>query len=77
MRTSIAKWGNSLAVRVPREAAAAAGLREGATLELTLEDNAIVLRRRAVDIRDLVAAIDGPPPPLELEDDAPRGSEAW
>ena len=76
MRTSIAKWGNSLAVRVPREAAAAAGLREGAILDLTLEGDAIVLRRRSVDIRDLVASIEGPPPPLEFEDD-PRGSEAW
>ena len=76
MRTSIAKWGNSLAVRVPKEAAAAAGLREGAILDLTLEGDAIVLRRRSVDIRDLVGAIEGPPPPLELEDD-PRGSEAW
>lgn len=76
MRTSIAKWGNSLAVRVPKEAAAAAGLREGAILDLTLEGDAIVLRRRTVDIRDLVAAITGAPPPLELEDEA-RGSEAW
>ncbi len=76
MRTSIAKWGNSLAVRVPREAAAAAGLREGAILDLTVEGDTIVLRRRTVDIRDLVAAIEGPPPPLELEDEA-RGSEAW
>ena len=76
MRTSIAKWGNSLAVRVPREAAAAAGLREGAMLDLTVEDDAIVLRRRTVDIRVLVAAIEGQPPPIEFEDEA-RGSEAW
>ena len=76
MRTSIARWGNSLAVRVPREAAAAAGLREGAVLDLTLEGDAIVLRRRTADIRDLVGAIKGTPPPLEFEDDA-RGSEAW
>ena len=76
MRTSLARWGNSLAVRVPKEAAAAAGLREGAALELTLEGKTLVLRRRDHDIRDLVASIEGPPPPLEL-DDAPRGSEAW
>ncbi len=76
MRTSIVRWGNSLAVRLPKEAAAAAGLREGAALDLTLEDDAIVLRRRAYDIGELVAAIAGPPPPLEL-DDEPRGSEAW
>lgn len=76
MRTSVARWGNSLAVRLPREAAAAAGLREGAAIDLTVENGAVVLRGRPHDIRDLVAAIDGPPPPLEL-DDAPRGSEVW
>lgn len=76
MRTSLARWGNSLAVRLPKDAAAAAGLREGAALELTVENDAIVLRSRPWDIRDLVAAIDGPPPPLELED-GPRGSEVW
>jgi antitoxin MazE len=76
MRTSIARWGNSLAVRVPKEAAIAAGLREGAVLDLTVEDDAIVLRRKTVDIRELVGAIQGSPPPLEFEDDA-LGSEAW
>jgi hypothetical protein len=45
-------------------------------LDLTVEDDAIVLRRRTVDIRVLVAAIEGPPPPPEFEDEA-RGSEAW
>jgi len=76
MRTSLARWGNSLAVRLPKEAAAAAGLREGAAIELTVENDAIVLRGRPWDIRDLVAAIDGVPPPLELEDE-PRGGEVW
>ena len=76
MRTSLARWGNSLAVRLPKEAAAAAGLREGAAIELTLENGGIVLRRKVCDIKDLVAAINAPPPPLELEDE-PRGSEVW
>lgn len=76
MRTSLSRWGNSLAVRLPKEAAAAAGLREGAAIELTVEKGAIVLRSRPWDIRDLVAAVEGAPPPLELEDE-PRGSEVW
>lgn len=77
MRASIARWGNSLAVRVPKEVAASVGLREGAAVELTVEDDAIVLRRRRYDIRDLVAAMAGvEPPPLLLEDE-PRGSEVW
>jgi len=36
MRASIARWGNSLAVRVPKEVAASVGLREGAVVELTV-----------------------------------------
>ncbi|HLZ82920.1 MAG TPA: AbrB/MazE/SpoVT family DNA-binding domain-containing protein [Caulobacteraceae bacterium] len=77
MRASIARWGNSLAVRVPKEVAASVGLREGAAVEMTVEDDAIVLRRRRYDIRDLVAAMaDMEPPPLFLEDE-PRGSEVW
>jgi len=77
MRASLARWGNSLAVRLPREMAKSIGLREGAALELTIEDGAIVIRRRRYDIRELVAAIDaGAIPPL-LIDDAPRGTEEW
>lgn len=76
MRVSIARWGNSLAVRLPREAARAANLQEGAALDLEVADGALVLRRRRYDIRELVAAIEGRPPPLEM-DDPPRGSEAW
>ena len=77
MRASIARWGNSLAVRVPKEVAASVGLREGVAVELTVEDDAIVLRRRRYDIRDLVAAMaDVEPPPL-LSEDEPRGSEVW
>lgn len=78
MRVALSKWGNSLAVRVPREAAAAAGLQEGAPVELSVEDGAIVLRRRRWDIREMVEAIKGQePPPLLLDDDEPRGSEFW
>ncbi|MBA3811027.1 MAG: AbrB/MazE/SpoVT family DNA-binding domain-containing protein [Caulobacteraceae bacterium] len=77
MRSSIARWGNSLAVRVPREVAETMGLREGVTLDLTMDDDAIVLRRRRYDIRDLVAAMaDTEQPPLLMEDE-PRGGEIW
>lgn len=77
MRASLAKWGNSLAVRLPKDVAESVGLREGAALELTIEDDAIVLRRRRYDIAELVARLDERTmPPIAL-DDAPRGSEEW
>ena len=77
MRVSLAKWGNSLAVRVPKEVAASAGLREGAALDLTVEDGALVLRRRRYDLAEMVAAMaEAETPPLALEDE-PRGGEVW
>jgi antitoxin MazE len=44
MRTQIAKWGNSLAVRLSREIAEAAKLTEGTSVELAVENNAVVIR---------------------------------
>ncbi len=77
MRASVARWGNSLAVRLPRKAAESVGWREGAIVDLEVRDGDIVLRRRRYDIHELVAAMKGcEPPPLEW-DDGPRGSEAW
>jgi antitoxin MazE len=74
MRAFIDKWGDSLAVRLPKDAVEAAGLSEGMALDLTIEDDALVLRPHRWDIRTLVAQIKGDPPPLEW-DDVPRGCE--
>jgi antitoxin MazE len=76
MRAVLSKWGNSLAIRLPKEAAASAGLREGAAIDLTVEGDAIVLRRRRYDIRELVSKIDPAAQPPLIED-TPRGSEEW
>ncbi|WP_426032893.1 AbrB/MazE/SpoVT family DNA-binding domain-containing protein [Caulobacter sp. DWP3-1-3b2] len=76
MRASVAKWGNSLAVRLPKDAVEAIGLRDGSPLDLTIQDGALTLRPRQWDIKALVAQIEGDPPPLEFENTA-RGSEVW
>lgn len=36
METSVAKWGNSLAVRLPADYARAVGLREGAAVDVSV-----------------------------------------
>jgi antitoxin MazE len=77
MRATLSKWGNSLAVRLPREAAASAGLREGTIVELTVDGDAIVMRRRRYDIDELVSLIDRSKQPDLLAEDGPRGTEEW
>jgi antitoxin MazE len=44
MQTVIAKWGNSLALRLPRHLAAAAKLHDGTSVELTVEGGNLVIR---------------------------------
>jgi len=43
MLARIQKWGNSLAVRIPRAFAAETGVRDGSRVEISLEDDRIVV----------------------------------
>jgi antitoxin MazE len=45
MKTRVQKWGNSLALRIPKSLATEAGLSDNAPVELTLRDDEIVIRR--------------------------------
>ena len=44
MKTSLARWGNSLAVRLPRAVTDEMKLREGASVEIKVEQGSILLR---------------------------------
>ncbi len=44
MKTRIQKWGNSLALRIPKSFAAEAGLREDAPVELSLVEGALLVQ---------------------------------
>jgi antitoxin MazE len=45
MKTRVQKWGNSLAVRIPKSFAAETGLRTNAAVELSLIGGALVVDR--------------------------------
>jgi antitoxin MazE len=60
MTTQVARWGNSLAIRIPRNVVQDAGLREGESVDISVaDDGAVILRRAggAARLRDLVARI--------------------
>lgn len=44
-KITVGKWGKSLAVRVPVDVAAAAGLNDGEAVEIEAVDGTIVIRR--------------------------------
>jgi antitoxin MazE len=45
MQAQISRWGNSLGVRIPKQIAERAGLREGARVEIEAEDDRVVIKR--------------------------------
>jgi antitoxin MazE len=73
----VSKWGNSLGLRVPREVAARAGLREGTRVEIEgFADGRIVITpsRRRFTLEELLAGMT-PGREHPLEDDGPAGEE--
>jgi antitoxin MazE len=76
MRTQIAKWGNSLAVRLPRKIAEQAGVAEGSSVELQIIDGQlrVIPARPIYAIDDLLAGITDDNLPDGF-DDRPRGAE--
>ncbi|MBF0373577.1 MAG: AbrB/MazE/SpoVT family DNA-binding domain-containing protein [Alphaproteobacteria bacterium] len=76
MRTQIARWGNSLAVRLPRQVADDAGLTEGATVDLDVADGVVrvIPARRVYTLDELLAGITPDNIP-ESFDDGPKGRE--
>lgn len=82
MKVKVAKWGNSLGVRLPKAAAEAAGLKPGAELDLTVEGSDLRFRRSVripyYKLEDLVAEMArlGPENEPETVEWGPdRGSE--
>ena len=60
MKNSIQKWGNSLAVRIPKALAEDLGWRENAPVKMSLEEGALVIktdRERAWDLDTLMSGV--------------------
>jgi len=78
------KWGNSLAVRIPKALADAVKVSDGKRAELKVENGTLVLRPVVKPARKARYTLDellsGMPPdnvPLEVDWGARRGNEAW
>jgi antitoxin MazE len=80
MKTQIQKWGNSLAVRIPKAFAANLGLAQNSSVELALEDGSLVVRPSPVPRYQLSELLDRVTENnLHTEEDYGRavGNEEW
>jgi antitoxin MazE len=78
--TTISKWGNSLAVRIPLAIAKQAGLDEGDCVALALDgEGGIALRptRRKYELAELVSRITPGNRHRETDWGQPQGEESW
>jgi len=84
MIVEFCRWGNSLAVRIPKTVADALKVSDGKRAEIRIENGTLVLRpivrpaRKPRYTRDeLLSGMTQDNVPQEVDWGAPRGNEAW
>ena len=80
MVTTVARWGNSLAVRIPQNLVKEIHLTEGVEVELMAIDGNLVIKpksRKHYSLDELIAAITPENLHTEVESGIAVGNEAW
>ena len=80
MRSTVRKWGNSLAVRIPRSFAEEVGIADDSAVELELEEGKIVLspvRRSGPTLTELLSRVSKENLHGEVSTGPAAGSESW
>ena len=79
MRAKAQKWGNSLAVRIPKAMADEAGIREQEEIDVEIKNKIISIRRsqKEFSLNQLVKAITPVNLHGEIDFGARVGNEAW
>lgn len=77
--SSVAKWGNSQGVRIPKEYLASVNISENDTIEIIVTDSAIVIKKapRPKTFADLFKGFEGSYDMGEADWGSPRGNEEW
>ena len=80
MLTKVQKWGNSLAVRIPRAFAEELGLENGAAVEMRLDQGQLIVKAAAPrrwELEDLLAQVTPENIHQEIDSGESVGREAW
>lgn len=78
MTVSIKKWGNSLALRIPKDVAKTLHIENNSTLELHIEDGKMVVEPQKDNLLErLVSRIDTDNLHNEIDTGKALGNEVW
>lgn len=80
MKTRVQKWGNSLAVRIPKPFATEIGLQQDSPVELSLRDGQLVILpmvEPSLTLEQLLAQVTEDNLHAEIESGPAVGNEVW
>jgi len=80
MQTKVQKWGNSLALRIPKSFAEEAKVGDGSTVDLSIADGHLVIRPvrpQRFELHTLLAEVKEENLHAEISTGEPTGREAW
>ena len=80
MKTRIQKWGNSLALRIPKSFANEVGLEQDSSVEVSLKDGKLVISSAAkskLTLKRLLAQVTRDNRHSEVDTEPAVGSEVW
>jgi antitoxin MazE len=80
MRTRVQKWGNSLAIRIPKSFAGQVGLEENCPVDLSLADGRLFIEplpEQDVTLEELLAGVTDQNLHGEINAGSPTGNEVW
>ena len=80
MKTRVQKWGNSLALRIPKSFAVEAGLQDNGAVELSLVDGALIVKAvipQPPTLDELLRGITDDNIPSEWDTGPAVGKEVW
>ncbi len=78
MKTKIQRWGNSLAVRIPRPFAAEAGLEQQSEVDVAVVDGALVITpSHGLTLDELLGRVTDDNLHREIDSGSPVGHEVW
>ena len=80
MKTKIQRWGNSLAVRIPKSYSVEVGLQDGSTVDLRLVADGLLIApttERAYSLDELLADVTDANRHADVDTGPAQGREAW
>lgn len=79
MKVQVQKWGNSLALRIPRSFAVETSIEDGTTVDISINKNGLLVRpeKKEVTLDELLAGVTKDNLHNEVDFGPGKGKEIW